>query len=45
MIRDHSVANDSLIVGVMRGHKLHSLATHDGGFLRVPTLSVWMPGR
>jgi predicted nucleic acid-binding protein len=42
---DHGLlANDSLIVGVMRGRKLRHLATHDSGFLRVPSLAVWMPG-
>lgn len=38
------LANDSLIVGVMRGNKVRHLATHDAGFLRVPQLQVWMPG-
>lgn len=38
------LANDSLIVGVMHGQKLRYLATHDSGFLRVPSLAVWMPG-
>lgn len=38
------LTNDSLIVGVMHNHKLFHLATHDHGFLRVPSLKVWMPG-
>jgi predicted nucleic acid-binding protein len=43
--RDHGLlTNDSLILAVMRSHKLLHLATHDSGFLRVPAIQVWMPG-
>jgi predicted nucleic acid-binding protein len=37
------LTNDSLIVAVMRNHKLRHLATYDSGFLRVSGLEVWMP--
>jgi predicted nucleic acid-binding protein len=37
------LANDSLIVGIMDSHNLSYLATNDSGFLRVPSLKVWMP--
>jgi predicted nucleic acid-binding protein len=42
--RDYGLlVNDSLIVAVMRNHKLRHLATHDSGFLRVSGMQVWMP--
>jgi predicted nucleic acid-binding protein len=37
------MANDSLIVAVMRTHKLRHLVTHDAGFARVTGLQVWRP--
>ena len=37
------LTNDSLIVAVMRNHKLRHLATYDSGFLRVSGMQVWMP--
>jgi predicted nucleic acid-binding protein len=37
------MTNDSLIVAVMRSHKLYHLATHDAGFARVTDLQVWRP--
>lgn len=43
--RDYGLlTNDSLIVAVMRNHKLRDLASHDGGFDRVPGLHLWNPG-
>jgi predicted nucleic acid-binding protein len=43
--RDHGLlTNDSLIVAVMRNHKLRHLASHDGRFDRIPGLQLWNPG-
>lgn len=43
--RDYGLlTNDSLIVAVMRYHKLRHLASHDSGFDRVPGLQLWNPG-
>lgn len=43
--RDYGLlTNDSLIVAVMRNHKLRHLASHDGGFDQVPGLQLWNPG-
>ncbi len=37
------LTNDSLIMAVMKRHKLTHLATNDGDFKRVPGIKVWMP--
>ena len=37
------MTNDSLIVAVMRTHKLRHLATHDAGFAQVTGIQVWRP--
>lgn len=43
--RDHGLlTNDSLIVAVMRNHKLRHLASHDSRFDRIPGLQLWNPG-
>lgn len=38
------LTNDSLIVAVMRGHKLRHLVSHDAAFDQVAGLTVWGPG-
>lgn len=35
------LTNDSLIVAVMRAHKIRHLATHDAAFRRVTGIEVW----
>lgn len=43
--RDYGLlTNDSLIVAVMGNHRLRHLASHDGGFARIPGLQLWNPG-
>jgi predicted nucleic acid-binding protein len=37
------LTNDSLIIAVMRNHKLRHLVTYDSGFLRVSGIQAWMP--
>jgi predicted nucleic acid-binding protein len=37
------LANDSLLVAVMRREHIVNLATNDADFDRVPDISVWMP--
>jgi predicted nucleic acid-binding protein len=37
------LTNDSLIVAVMRAHKLRHLASHDAAFERVTGIEVWRP--
>ena len=37
------LTNDSVILAVMRRHKLVHLVTNDDDFKRVPGIKVWMP--
>ena len=37
------LTNDSIILAVMRRHRLMHLVTNDDDFKRVPGIKVWMP--
>jgi predicted nucleic acid-binding protein len=39
------LTNDSLVVAVMKRHKIINLATNDPDFERIPGIQVWRPAR
>ena len=39
----YMLTNDSVILAVMRRHKLMRLVTNDDDFKRVPGIKVWLP--
>lgn len=42
--RDYGLmTNDSLVLAVMKRHRIVNLATNDQGFQRVPPIRVWTP--